>query len=80
MTMPETTASDEMDPIEIPWPPVQELPVKTMFDPLFYHPKEKKGEKRHAFGPPSTHSSEAIVLVVDHTILDSLWRSSVEFA
>ena len=34
MTMPETTASDEMDPIEIPCPPVQELPVKTMFEPL----------------------------------------------
>ena len=34
MTMPLTETSDEMDPIEIPCPPEQLLPVKTMLEPL----------------------------------------------
>lgn len=36
MTMPETVTSDEIEPIEMPWPPVHELPVNTMLEPLFY--------------------------------------------
>lgn len=35
ITIPETVTSDEIDPIEIPWPPEQVFPVKTMLDPLF---------------------------------------------
>ena len=34
MTIPLTVTSDDMEPIEIPWPPEQVFPVKTMLDPL----------------------------------------------
>lgn len=34
MTIPETVTSEEMEPTEIPWPPEQVFPVKTMLEPL----------------------------------------------
>lgn len=34
MMIPETVAPEEIEPIEMPCPPEQVLPVKTMLDPL----------------------------------------------
>lgn len=34
MTIPETVTSEEMEPMEIPWPPLQVFPVKTILEPL----------------------------------------------
>ena len=47
MTIPSTVASEEIDPIEIPCPPVHELPVNAMFDPLFYRPNNKSESLRY---------------------------------
>ena len=33
--IPETVASDDMDPMEMPWPPEQVFPVNTILEPLF---------------------------------------------
>lgn len=34
MTIPETVTSEEIEPMEIPCPPLHVFPVKTMLDPL----------------------------------------------
>lgn len=33
ITIPETVASEEMDPIDMPWPPEHVLPVNTILEP-----------------------------------------------
>ena len=34
MTIPDTVASEDIEPMEIPCPPEQVLPVKTILEPL----------------------------------------------